>query len=323
MAQGPYKHLLEGERRVIAQMRAAKKSIREIATVTGRSPSTIAREVQRNLHQNHDHAYYTYSVAHSKAMGRRSKARRHSHYSSQEWDLVDQRLRKNWSPEQTAKTLGLEGLLVICHETIYRHVYADKKAGGTLYMHLRLKCRKRRKRYRSKDSRGRLAGKVMIGERPAAIDTREAVGHWEIDTVMGKGSKSCIATLVERKTGYLLIGMLKSRTVKDLNARVIAMIKSCTVPVLSITSDNGTEFHGYKEIEQRTKTTFYFATPHHAWERGTNENTNGLIRQYLPKGTSMTWVTQQTCDKIAREINNRPRKRLVYQTPMHAIQNVA
>lgn len=323
MPKGQYEHLLEGERRVIGQMRIGKASIREIAKAVGRSPSTISREVRRNIHHNNDHAYYTYSVAHSKAMGRRSQARRHSHYSQDEWDLVDQRIRMNWSPEQVANTLNQEGSVRMCHETIYRHIYADKRAGGTLYMHLRLKCRKRRKRYRSKDSRGRLAGKLMIQDRPEVINTREAIGHWEIDTVMGKGSKSCIVTLVERMTGYLMIGLLGSRTVKELNARVISMIKGCRLPVLSITSDNGTEFHGYKEVEAKTLTTFYFATPHHAWERGTNENTNGLIRQYLPKGKSMSWVTQHTCNKIANEINNRPRKRLAYKPPSRVIQNVA
>ncbi len=323
MAIGRYTHLLEGERRVIAQMKRAGSSRREIARVTGRAPSTIARELKRNIHDNNHHEYYTYSVAHGKALGRRSRPRRHTQFTQQELDMVDERLRMNWSPEQVANTLKKKGLLEICHETIYQHVYRDKHADGSLYQHLRLKCRKRRKRYRSKESRGRLAGKTMIQDRPACINERKSIGHWEIDTVLGKESKVCIVTLVERMTGYVLIGMLPNKTVEALNKRVKKMIRRSPIPVLSITSDNGTEFHGYKEIEQDTNAIFYFATPHHAWERGTNENTNGLIRQYLPKGKSMAGLTQDMCDIIAHEINTRPRKRLAYETPMSVILKAA
>ena len=163
----------------------------------------------------------------------------------------------------------------------------------------------------------------MISERPAEINNRESVGHWEIDTVLGKGSKRCIATLVERKTGFLIIGLLDARTVACLNASVIRIIKEHHMPFFSITSDNGTEFHGYKDIQNATKTTFYFANPHHSWERGTNENTNGLIRQYLPKGTSMRHVTQDMCNLIAKTINERPRKRLDYKTPIEASEQAA
>ena len=190
-------------------------------------------------------------------------------------------------------------------------------------MHLRLKCRKRRKRYRSKDSRGILPGKIMIHDRPAYINDRSSPGHWEIDTVHGRESKACIVTLVERMTGYLMIGLLPNKTKEALNDRVKKMIMASPIPVLSITSDNGSEFHGYKDIEKDTHAIFYFAIPHHAWERGTNENTNGLIRQYLPKGKSMAWLTQRTCDTIAMRINNRPRKRHAYLTPIHIIQKVA
>lgn len=136
---------------------------------------------------------------------------------------------------------------------------------------------------------------------------------------MGKGSKDCIVTLVERKTGYTLIGKLKDRTTASLNKRCIQLIKKESAKFLTITADNGTEFHQYKAIEAATQTRFYFANPHHSWERGTNENTNGLIRQYLPKGTSMKELTQVRCCAIAKQLNNRPRKRLGYKTPMEVM----
>jgi IS30 family transposase len=155
----------------------------------------------------------------------------------------------------------------------------------------------------------------MIGERPASIENRRRLGHWEIDTVMGKGDKDCIVTLVERKSGFTLIGKLADRTVSALNLRVLQLIQRNPSDFRTITADNGTEFHGYRAIEKATGVRFYFANPHHSWERGTNENTNGLIRQYLPKGESMAHITQWDCDQIAYRLNTRPRKRHAYKTP--------
>jgi len=320
---GQYKHLSEGERRVIATMKRNKASIRSIAKVIGRSPSTICHELRRNLHNNGNHTYYTYSMAQSKAMGRRHRCRPNEAFSPKQWDTVDDLIRADWSPEQISHTLKRSGKLTISHETIYQHIYKDMKAGGTLYNHLRHRFRKKRKRYRKIESRGRLAGKRMIGERPQDINERQGIGHWEIDTVMGKGSTSCVVTIVERKTGYVYIGLLKERTMNELNACVIRIIKGSRMAFLSITADNGTEFHGYKQIESETKVVFYFATPHHAWERGTNENTNGLIRQYLPKRQSMRWITQETCNLIAYKLNTRPRKRLEYQSPSQCLVGAA
>lgn len=323
MAQGQYKHLSVEERFTFCQLRSQKMPMVKIAKVLGRSPATLYRELKRNLHHNGDHAYYTYTKANEKAMGRRRSSKPRTKHTAQTWTTIEEKIRLNWSPQQVSNWLRGEHGIRISTETIYQYIYKEWRVGGNLIAHLRHRFRKRRKRYRSKDSRGVLRGKRMIGERPQEINNRESIGHWEIDTVLGKGSKHCIATLVERKTGYLIIGLLDARTVESLNGKVIELIGRHNMPFLSITADNGTEFHGYKDIEQATKTTFYFATPHHSWERGTNENTNGLIRQYLPKGTSMRKVTQDMCDLIAKEINERPRKRLGYHTPSERIQEAA
>jgi IS30 family transposase len=229
--------------------------------------------------------------------------------------MVEALLRLKWSPEQVSGFLKRENILGISHETIYRYIWADKGAGGDLYSHLRVACRVRRKRYGAYDSRGRLAGKRHISERPQDIETRESFGHWEVDTMLGSGHRNCIVTLVERKSRFTLIGKLKARTSAQLNDRLRKIIRRHRKRIKTITADNGTEFHGYKSIEQGTGVKFYFATPHHSWERGTNENTNGLIRQYLPKSQSMASVSQHQCNAIAAQLNSRPRKTLGFFTP--------
>jgi len=205
------------------------------------------------------------------------------------------------------------------HETIYRRIWEDKEAGGSLWRHLRGARKQRRKRYGKKDSRGRLAGKKMINERPAVVDERSRLGDWEIDTVHGC-DKACVLTLVERKSRFVLIGKLNRATADQTHSCAVELLLPYRDAVKSITGDNGSEFHSYKLLEEVLGIPFYFATPHHAWERGTNENTNGLIRQYLPKGKSLMSVSQKDCDCIARKLNNRPREVLGYLTPLEVFQ---
>jgi IS30 family transposase len=233
-------------------------------------------------------------------------------------------LKQQWSPEQAAGWLRRKRQLSISHETIYRHIWRDRKQGGRLYLHLRCSPKQRRKRYGRYDSRGRLAGKRPISERPAGAENRSRVGHLEADTVIGNISdKHCVVTLVDRKTGYVMIGKLEARTVDATNRRAVRMIKNAARSTHTVTADNGTEFHGYKAIEAATGSKFYFATPYHSWERGTSENTNGLIRQYLPKRRSMARITQRHCSHIAQQLNNRPRKRLGFRSPKECYENIS
>jgi transposase, IS30 family len=179
----------------------------------------------------------------------------------------------------------------------------------------------RGKRYGTNEKRGRLAGKRHISERPAVVERRRQAGHWKIDTVNGTGSKHCVVTLAERVSGYVRIGKLRDHSVAALNHRTIKIVRQSPHLYKTATADNGTEFHGYEEIERATGIKFYFATPYHSWERGTNENTNGLIRQYLPKGRSMKHASQARCEEIERALNNRPRKRLSYRTPLEYLEH--
>lgn len=248
-------------------------------------------------------------------MGRRRRSRRGSHYSPEQWAKVEQLLHEQWSPEQVARVLEREGLR-ISYQTIYRHVRRDWKQGGTLYRELRHRY-KRRKRHYGPERRGKLQGKRMIDERPTVVDARQEIGHWEVDTVQGANAeKACVVTLVERVTGLLLVEKVANRTVKAVNRALIRAIERAPLPVKTITADNGTEFHGYREIEAETGTMIYFARPHHPWERGTNENTNGLLRQYWPKGASMQNLRQKQCDQVANKLNQRPRKRHGFISPL-------
>ena len=308
-----YRQLSQEERYHITFLLKRGYSRNEIACETNRSRSTISRELNRNR-TNHDNAYRA-EVAHQYATARRRRTRRGSQFSVEQWSVILFLLKMRFSPEQIVNTLKRFNLFSISHETIYKYILHDKKKGGFWYKYLRIHPKRRRKRYNSYDSRGRLAGKRHISERPTHIEKRNRIGHWEGDTVIGKDKYHCIVTLVERKSGFVIIKKITARTKEQVTAACIAAIQEHGRKFKTITFDNGTEFHDYKIIENNFPVKCYFATPYHSWERGTNENTNGLIRQYLPKKTSMKNLTQKDCDIIAYALNTRPRERLGYKTP--------
>lgn len=307
-----YHQLTSEERYALSTLRKQGCSQAEIARALGRHRSTVCREFQRNTRKD---GGYRPELAEDYTRWRRARSRRNWQFTDQDWALVREKLIELWSPDEISGRLRKQGVLSISHETIYRYIWNDMLRGGSLHRYLRGARKQRRKRYGSYDSRGRLAGKRHISERPAAANNRSRIGDLEGDTVMGGPDQHCILTLVDRKTGYVFIGKLAERTIDSATRCAVSMITKATRPIRTITFDNGTEFHGYKDIEAETGATIYFATPHHSWERGTNENTNGLIRQYLPKRKSMKQVTQKNCDWVAQQLNNRPRKRHGYLTP--------
>ena len=309
-----YRQITFAERYTLGLLRRDGASAAAIARTLGRHRSSISREVRRNA--THHDGTYRPQLADWYARGRRSHSRRNTQFTRTDWARVETLVREDWSPEQVAGRLRRDGILAISHETIYRYLWADKVAGGQLYRHLRGARKLKRKRYGAYDSRGRLAGKRPIAARPSGASNRSRFGHWEGDTMLGAGQAGpCVLTLVERKSGFLMVGKLEQRTGAHVNQRAQQLITSQPRPVRTITVDNGTEFHSYAALEARIPARFYFATPHHAWERGTNENTNGLLRQYLPKGASMSTLSQHDCNRIATKLNRRPRKRLGYRTP--------
>ena len=308
-----YHQLTSEERYALSTLRKQGLNQSQIARALGRHRSTISRELRRNARQKS--TWYRPINAQEMTNGRRRRSRPNWRFTESDLALVRSKLELLWSPEQIAGRLRAEGLLRISHETIYRYIWNDMLRGGSLHSYLRCARKRRRKRYGAYDSRGRLAGKRHISERPAAAENRSRIGHLEGDTMIGGADKHCVLTMVDRKTGYLFIGKLKERTVEAATRSAISIIRNARRPVRTITLDNGTEFHGYKQIEASTRALVYFATPHHSWERGTNENTNGLVRQYLPKRKTMKHISQADCDRIAAHLNHRPRKRHGFLTP--------
>ncbi|MEP6780109.1 MAG: IS30 family transposase [Gemmatimonadaceae bacterium] len=309
----PYRQITEGERYAMHALRMQGLCAAAIGRAMGRHRSTIAREFARN--SKRFDGYDRPQLADWYARTRRS-SRRNTQFTPEHWAAIDALLCIDWSPEQIVGWYARFGVLAISHETIYRHIWRDKKDGGSLHVHLRRANKPFRKRYAHYDSRGRLAGKRPIASRPIGAEDRSQLGHWEGDTVLGDSQGgACILTRVDRKSRYTLIGKLARRTGNEVKARARQLIRAQPRPVHTITTDNGTEFHAYKRLEATLPTRFYFATPHHSWERGTNENTNGLIRQYLPKRVSMEHLTQRDCTRIAMKLNQRPRKCLGFRTP--------
>lgn len=287
----------------------------KIGRILNRHRSTITRELARNQHRNGYGTYVVYK-AQFHANGRRSRCRRGPRFSQEEWALVRHFIENQWSPEQVSLVFGHYEVLRISHETIYRYIWRDKKNGGQLYRHLRQSPKLRRKRHRTNDSRGVLRGKRGIAERPEAANLRLEKGHFEVDLMHSAKSRDCLLTLVDRKTRLVFIRKLKDKSMGEVNSALISAVRQFEIKTL--TSDNGSEFHDYKRVEELTGVTFYFAAPYHSWERGTSENTNGLIRQYVPKRASMAGLTQWDCNAIAKRLNTRPRKILSLSTPEEA-----
>jgi transposase, IS30 family len=308
-----YHQLTQEERYLIAAQRMCGYTPAQMARVLGRHRSTVVRELRRNA--THHDSDYRAEKAHSYAVARRRRCRRGARFSAADMARVARLIRRRWSAEQISGTLKKSGVLCISHETIYRRIRWDKKVGGDLWRHTRIMSKFGRKRYRSHDSRGVLPGKRSIAERPAEVEARRRVGHCEGDTVMGSDMRHCVLTLVERKTGFAIIKKLRARNTDEVTRAATRAIRRHCRNFKTLTLDNGTEFHNYAVLEQRFPVKVYFAMPYHSWERGSNENFNGLLRQYLPKGTCMSAVTQAQCDHIADDLNNRPRKRFDFDTP--------
>src|SRR5471032_2015642 len=307
-----YHQLSVEERYMIGALRLRGAGIGETARELKRHRSTIYREVRRNA-AKFDGAYRP-MFAVEKASGRRRRTRHNRCYGPAHFAPIERMLREDFSPEQIVGRLRVEGVRVMSHETIYLHIWADKACGGSLWRHLRGARKIKRKRYAGHDSRGRLAGKRMITQRPVVVDQRARFGDWEIDTVHGRGKPAAV-TVVERKSGLVRVGKIDRVGAQETLQRTVSILRNERHRIRTLTADNGSEFHMYKTLERCLRATVYFATPHHAWERGTNENTNGLLRQYLPKGTSLATLTQRQCRAFATKLNHRPRRRHGFFTP--------
>ena len=307
-----YQHLALEERYMIYRLGKEGFSIRAIAEHIERSPSTVSRELRRNKGQRG----YRYKQADSFCLYRRHAEHRHQRIAKSTWELVDSYLSVDWSPEQISNYLRLEHGLAISTESIYLHIWEDKRVGGDLHVHLRQFRKKRRKRYGSGyNYRGHIRNRVSIDLRPSIVQSRGRYGDWEIDTIIGKAHKGALVSIVERKSRFTLVGKVERKETNAVSQKTMDLLSPFSDYVITITGDNGKEFAGHETVSKFLESDFYFAHPYSSWERGLNENTNGLIRQYVPKGSSIDEISEEKIEMIMERLNNRPRKCLGFKTP--------
>jgi IS30 family transposase len=300
-----YKHLSREERYQIHSLMKARQNISQIAVMLGRHRSTISRELARGQGQRGYRAEQACKLAQQRAQGSRNARQ----IDASVWPDVSACLDLQWSPEQIAAKLA------ISHESVYLHVYADKKRGGQLHKHLRSQ-KVRRKRYASgRDRRGQIPNRRPISERPAHIEDRKQIGHWEGDTVIGVAHKQAIVTLVERKSGYAVLARVVNKTAELVSQAIESKLQPLALRVKTLTVDNGKEFAYHHRVDESLGIQTYFARPYCSWQRGSNENFNGLLRQYIPKKRRMDSVTEEELTMIQDRLNHRPRKRLGFKTP--------
>jgi IS30 family transposase len=284
----------------------------EIAREIGVHKSTVSREVRRNKGKRG----YRPKQAQQLATNRRDKVQ--PRITDRDWRMIEELICLDWSPEQISKYCLAEQELRISHEWIYQYIYRDKRGGGKLWKHLR--CRKkRRKRYGSYEKRGQIPNRRWIDDRPQVVEDRSRLGDWEADTIVGKGRKGAIVTLVDRKSRYLRMGLVGKRTKEAVKEMIISLLAD--FPVHTITCDNGKEFTDHEGIANGLGAEVYFAHPYASWERGTNENTNGLIRQYIPKNTEFNKISNEDIQFVENRLNTRPRKCLSFEPPVVILNN--
>ena len=300
-----YKHLSQAERYQIHALMKAGHDQSQIAKVLDRNKSTISRELSRNTGSRG----YRPKQACEMSADRAQNSRNASTVAPWVKEQANTLLRVQWSPEQIASQLP------ISHETVYQHVYADKAQGGMLWKNLRCQKQKRKRYAGGRERRGQIPNRRPLSDRPLHIEARSQVGHWECDTVIGANHKGAVVTMVERKSGYAVMAKVTNKTSALVSSAIVDKLQPLAARVKTLTFDNGKEFAGHAYIDEQLQSTAYFARPFASWERGSNENLNGLLRQYVPKKRAMSTVSDEEIRMIQNRLNNRPRKRLGFKTP--------
>ena len=310
-----YGHLTIDERERIMKMVAQGYGQSEIAERLNRHKGTISRELSRNVSSTHDYKPHLAQRYYEK---RRRLSKEPTRLEQDRWlsRYMQTKLKQYWSPEQVSGRVAKDHDITISPVTIYSWIYRNRTEGGEFYRYLRQSHRRRRKRRTGEDRRGQMPDRRMIDERPQVVNERRRIGDWESDTIEGRKGSGLIATHVDRKARYTIAVKVADKSAETVTMATLKAMK--TLPsekIKTMTFDNGKEFAGFKQLEQGLKMRSYFAQPYHSWERGTNENTNGLLRQFFPKGMDFSTVVQLDVDKALKLLNNRPRKCLNYRTP--------
>ena len=306
-----YQQLTYEQRCQISALKKSGCGQREIAKIIGTSQSTVSRELARNTGDRG----YRHKQAQAKTDRRRANAVKPSKMTPRMLAVIESKLRLEWSPEQISGWLLNDRIELLSHESIYLYVWADKRMGGDLHTHLRHQGKKYDKRRNGKSTRGQIKNRVSIEDRPSVVDAKSRIGDWEIDTVIGKGHSGALVTVVERVTKFTVSAQVNSKSAAEVTKATIALLKPFKGVVHTITADNGKEFAYHEKISKALAADVYFAHPYSSWERGLNENTNGLLRQYFPKNTDLKKVQQVDVKRALKRLNSRPRKDLNYQTP--------
>ncbi len=313
-----YKHLSLEERHYIELSLKEGVSQKKISNILGRCQSSITREIKRNTGKRG----YRHKQANNFAIERHKNKEKAVKLTAKIKEQLNGYIKKDWSPEQISGRLKLEGIINLHHETIYRYILEEKQAGGQLFQHLRHQNKTYRKRYGASHNRTGIPNRVDIDERPVEANNRERVGDWEADTIIGKNHQGAIVTLDDRKSKLRLAAPLvrkKACNVKDAMIKLLEPIHNC---VKTITFDNGKEFTLHEKIAKALNCQTYFAKPYHSWERGQNENANGLLRQYFPKSMELVSVTTKQVLGAVHKLNSRPRKCLGYKTPYEVFEQL-
>ncbi|MBM3192077.1 MAG: IS30 family transposase [Chlamydiae bacterium] len=308
-----YHHLTYSQRCHLFILKERGESNAEIARILGVHRSTIGRELKRG---KKGHSYH-HDEAQTRADKRRQASYKHKILSSI-FDLVIEGLKLRWSPVQISGWLKKKGLGNISHETIYKYVWMNKQKGGFLYKNLRHHGKKYNKRSKKGAGRGCIPGRVDIKERPAIVEKKERIGDWELDTIIGANHKGVIVSIVDRATKYTKLVKVSHKTAEEVGNAVILALKPIREHVHTLTADNGKEFAKHLIIGEALGAQMFFATPYHSWERGLNEHTNGLVRQYFPKAMQFDEISEKVLQEVESALNNRPRKILSFETPAEA-----
>ena len=313
-----YHHISYEDRIQIKAYLNCGLNMAQIANKIGVHKSTISREIKRNKGKKG----YRPKQAHQLAQQRQHQAIKHVRFNEFVKERVIFYLRLHWSPEQISGYLKANERIQISHETIYQFIWNDKRNGGDLYKYLRHSAKKKKKRYGKKDRRGQIKDRVSIDQRPEIVDKKERIGDWEIDTIIGKNHQGALVSAVERKSQLTCIAHVPKREAELVTQAVISMLTPVKDKVLTITVDNGKEFAQHKTIAEKLEAQLFFAHPYCSWERGLNEQVNGLIRQYFPKKTDLSDVTEQQIFFVQTRLNHRPRKSLDFKTPYEIFFNL-
>jgi IS30 family transposase len=303
-------HLTQEQRYTISAMHKQGCTQKQIAQTIGKDKSVICRELRRNANFK---GRYSFEYAQDMANMRKERMKKQRKLHPWLKRKIIELIKQDWSPQQIEGRLRIENKPFVCYETIYKIIRQDNSEGGTLYKHTRHKLKHRKRPVGKKIT---IKNRVTIDQRPEIVDTKKRFGDWEIDTIIGENNKGAILTMVERKTAFLMMEKLKhGKNAKELTKTVNRMLFAYINNVHTITGDNGTEFADHQNIAEKLKTKFFFTHPYSAWEKGLIENTNKLIRQYIPKKANFNNINEQQIKEIQHKINNRPRKNLTFYSP--------